>query len=87
MVKSKISKIKKEEVQEGKVEVKKKQPVVSKRPAAKPISFKKWFTIISKERGMQEYLFEILKADFKARGLTENELKSEFDKALKLFGM
>lgn len=53
---------------------------------SRAISFDAWWIEFSKEKGIRHHIKEILKVDFKARGLKDMEKKEDFDKAATIFG-
>ena len=55
-----------------------------KKPKEVKVNFESWYH--SKNIPAHHYK-EIVWADFKARGLTDYELKADYDKALKLYGL
>lgn len=53
---------------------------------AQAISFEVWWMEFSRKKNLRHHIKEILKSDFKARGLKDMELKEAFDKAATQFG-
>jgi hypothetical protein len=64
-----------------KVEVK----LVKSEPEAS-ISFEQWWMLVNKKMDFKPWLKEVMKADFKSRGLGANEKESAFNAALEKFG-
>ena len=54
--------------------------------APKEISFDQWWMLVSKKVTIPHHVKEIIRVDFKARGLSDKELEVKFNKALELFG-
>lgn len=54
--------------------------------APKEISFDQWWMLVNRKITIPHYVKEIIRVDFKARGLKDKELEAKFDKALELFG-
>lgn len=54
--------------------------------SAEKISFDLWWMMTNSRLKLRAHLKEIMLADFGARGLSKNELKSKYDEALKAFG-
>jgi hypothetical protein len=52
-----------------------------------PITFGMWWMQLNKKRKIEPYMKEIILADFKGRGLTENEDIDTYNDALKKFGL
>ena len=50
------------------------------------VKFDAWWLDISRLLNLRFHMKEIIRADFKARGLKDSEKKEIFDAALKLFG-
>jgi hypothetical protein len=50
------------------------------------ITFDQWWMIVNKKKQFKHWIKEVMKADFKARGLSDLEEECEFNKALELFG-
>lgn len=50
------------------------------------VDFDAWFAMRSKQIGKQHHK-EIIKADFKSRGLGQNESLEDFDEALRKYGV
>lgn len=62
---------------------------VPKEPVKIPpqiISFDQWWMLINKQLKLQSYMKEILRVDFNARGLKEEETQECFDAACRKFG-
>ena len=60
--------------------------VVAVEESVEKISFELWWMMTNSRLKLRSHIKEIMLADFGARGLSKNELKSKFDEALKAFG-
>ena len=58
-----------------------------KKDLTNAISFKVWYSRYKDQLSARGHLAEILWADFKARGCSENETSTVFDKYLKQYGI
>ena len=66
---------------------KSKKVVKKPEPVAVPtVSFETWWVLASKRGNFRPYLKEIMAADFKGRGLSENETLDCYYEALRQFG-
>lgn len=52
----------------------------------KKISFELWWMMANKKMQLPEYLKEVIKVDFKARGANSEETESKYKECLRLFG-
>ena len=60
------------------------------KPAAKEVkkmSFDQWYASTSSKFNAKVHKKEVIKADFLGRGLSKEEEKSAYDKALELYGI
>jgi len=74
------------------MEMLKKQAAMEKAPKTKvvapnTISFDQWWMQLIRKITIRPSYKEVIKADFKSRGLTDNALQEEWDKALELYGI
>ena len=59
---------------------------VSNGAQGKTVTFDQWWMMANKKVKLQPWLKEVIKADFKARGLGKEETEESFNSALALFG-
>lgn len=59
---------------------------ICKKEPPKAISFDQWWMNIKNKITIPHHVKEIIRVDFKARGLADKELEDKFNQALELFG-
>jgi hypothetical protein len=51
------------------------------------ISYNQWWILVNKKKPMRAHMKEVLKADFKGRGVGDKETQEAYDDALRAFGI
>jgi len=74
------------------MEMAKKKEAMEKAPKVAPVvdlgvSFDEWWMLLVKKITIRPSYKEVIKADFKARGLGDRASMAEYDKALELYGI
>ena len=68
-------------------EVKEAIEVAAKKVALEKVDFDVWYNKVNRRVKIKSWMKEIIKVDFKARGLGNRETSEKFDDTLRIFGI